>query len=69
MSVAVGEVCVKSEEKYFETKYSLADKVIHVNGTIYFKFKMQLKFRNDNNYASITAGVHTVYAKKCIDLN
>jgi hypothetical protein len=69
MTVALSEVCGKSEEKYFETKYSLAGTVIHVNGTIYFKFKVQLKFRNNNNYSFITVSVHTVYAKKCIDLN
>jgi len=49
MSVAVSEVCGKSEEKYFKTKYSLAGIVMHVNAMIYFKFKVQLTFKNNNN--------------------
>jgi len=61
-------VCDKSEEKYFKLKYRPADKVIHVNAIIYFKFKVQLTFRNNNSYFSITVSVHTVYAKKCIDI-
>jgi len=69
MSVALREVCGKSEEIYFKLKYSLAGIVIHVNSMIYLKFKVQLKFRNNNSCPSITVSVHTVYAKKCNDLN
>ena len=32
-------------EKYFKTKYRLANIVLKVNFVIYFKFKLQLKLR------------------------
>ena len=40
---------VKVKEKYFKTNYSLVGILFHVNAMIYFKFKVQLKFRNNEN--------------------
>jgi hypothetical protein len=45
---------VKVKEKYLKTKYMAAGILLSVNAMIYFKFKLQLKFRNNKNYSSIT---------------
>ena len=49
MSVALSEMYVKSEvkKKYFRTKYTPADVFLSVNATIYCKFKLKLKLRNN----------------------
>jgi hypothetical protein len=46
-------------EKYFKTKYRAAGLLLTVNTTIYFKFKSQLKFRNNKNYSSIIINFHS----------
>jgi hypothetical protein len=69
MSLALREVCGKREQKYFKLKYRPTGILINVNCMICLKFKVQLKFRKNNNYSSIIVSFHTVYVKKCIDLN
>jgi len=53
MSVALSEVCVKVKEKYFKTKQTCST-LLNVNAMIYFKYELQLKFRNKE-----TANFHT----------
>jgi len=48
---------VKVSEKYFKTRYRPAGILLNVNDVIYFKFKLQIKFRN-NNYSCITVNLH-----------
>jgi hypothetical protein len=67
-SVALSELCAKSEEKYFKLKYKPTGIVRNVNAMIYFQYKVQLTFRNNNNCSSVTVSVHTVFANKCIDI-
>jgi len=50
---------VKVKEKYYKTKYTPAGIFPSVNAMIYFKFKLQLKFRNNTNYYSIGTNFHT----------
>jgi len=59
MSVALREVFVKVKEKYFKTKHRHAGTLLNVNAMIYFKFELQLKFRNKENCSSKTANFHT----------
>ena len=59
MSVALSEVCVKVKEKYLKTKHRHAGILLNVNAMIYFKFELQLKFRNKENCSSITANFRT----------
>jgi len=49
----------KVKEKYYKTKYTPAGIFPSVNAMIYFKFKLQLKFRNNKNYSSIGINFHT----------
>jgi len=44
---------VKVKEEHFKTKYSPAGILLNVSTMIYFKFKLQLKFRNNKIYSSI----------------
>ena len=39
---------VKVKEKYFKTKYRPADVLLNVNATMYFKLKLEIKYRNKN---------------------
>jgi hypothetical protein len=47
------------KEKYFKTKYRPAGILLNVNVMIYFKFKLQLKCRNNKNDFSIIVKFHT----------
>jgi len=56
-------VCDKSEGKYFKIKYRPTG--ILLNVLINFKFKLQLKFRNNKNPSSVTVNFHTsLYTEK-----
>jgi hypothetical protein len=44
---------VKVLEKYFKTQYRPADILLTPNARITLKLDLQLKFRNDKNYAYI----------------
>jgi len=46
-------------EKYFKTKYRSAGLVLNVTAIIYFKFKLQLKFRNNENQSHVILNFHT----------
>jgi len=47
------------KETFFKTKYRPVDILHDVNATIYFKFKLQFKFRNNKNYSYIILNFHT----------
>jgi len=47
------------KEKYFKTKYGAAGILLNVNGTIYFKFKLQLQLQDNKNYSSTIVKFHT----------
>jgi hypothetical protein len=49
-TVAVSEVCGKSEGKIFQDKIQACSILINVNAMIYFKFKFKLKVRDNKNY-------------------
>jgi hypothetical protein len=49
MSVAEEWFMVKVEEKYFRTKYKPAGMLLNVEAMVCFRFKLQLKFRNNKN--------------------
>jgi hypothetical protein len=49
----------KGEGKYFKTKCMPAGTLLNVNTMIYFKFKLQLKFRNNKNYSPTIVNFHT----------
>jgi len=49
---------VKVKEKYFKTKYGSAGMILKVNAMISLKFKLQLKFRNNQNYSSVIVNFH-----------
>jgi hypothetical protein len=55
---------VNVKEKYFNTQYRPADILLNVNGMIYFKFGLQLKFRNNENYTSLIVNFHTCLLQK-----
>jgi len=42
---------LEAKEKYFKTKYRPTGILRNVNAMIYFKFKLQLKFRNKNYFS------------------
>jgi len=44
---------VKVMEEHFKIKYKPAGILLNVSSVIYFKFKLQLKFRNNENYSCI----------------
>ena len=46
-------------EKYLKTKCRPAGLLFNVNAMLYFKFKLQLQFRNNKNYSSIIVNLHT----------
>jgi hypothetical protein len=46
-------------EKYFKTKCRSAGLLLNVNAMLYFKFKLQLKYTNNENYSSIIVTFHT----------
>jgi len=50
---------VKVKEEHFKTKYRHAGILLYVSTMIYFKFKLQLRFRNNKNYSSIIVNFHT----------
>jgi hypothetical protein len=50
---------VKEKEKYFKAKYRPADILLNINAMRYFKLELQLKFRDNKNYFSITVKFHT----------
>jgi len=58
---------VKVKETYFKTQYRPADTLHNINAMIYFIFKLQLKFRNEN-YSSVILNFHTGLRYKCIDI-
>jgi len=66
MSVILSEeydITVTVMEKYFKTKCTPAGLLFNVNAMLYFKFKLQLQFRNNKNYSSIiliSMRVHTL---------
>jgi hypothetical protein len=49
---------VKVKKKYLKTKYRPASTLLNVNAKIYFKFKLQFKFRNNKNLSSINVNFH-----------
>jgi hypothetical protein len=49
---------VKVKEKYFKTKYRPAGILFNFKAMIYFKFILQLKFRN-KKCPSVTVNFHT----------
>lgn len=52
---------VKAKEKYFMAKYMSADTLLKVNAATYCKFKLQLQYRNNKSYSSVTVTqVHTI---------
>jgi hypothetical protein len=55
---------VKVKEKYFNTKARPTGILLNVNAMIYFKFKLQLEFRNNKNYSYIIVNFHTVLCYK-----
>jgi len=57
---------VKVKEKYYKTKYTPTGIFPSVNAMIYFKFILQLKFRNNKNYSSIGINFHTGLCQKKI---
>jgi hypothetical protein len=62
-SVAASDLYAESEGKIFQDiKYRLTSIVHNVNAMVYFKFKLQLKFRH-KNYCSVTVNCHMDYAK------
>jgi hypothetical protein len=46
------------KEKYFKTQYRLAGVLVNVNGMIYYKFKLRLKFRKNKHYSSTFVNFH-----------
>jgi hypothetical protein len=50
------------------TKYRPAGIVLTTNAMISLKCKLQLKFRNNKNYSSITVNLYTGSHKKYINL-
>jgi hypothetical protein len=44
---------LKVEEKYCKMEYRYAGILLNVNAMMHFKFKLELKFRNNKNYSSI----------------
>jgi len=42
------------KEKYFAAKYVPAGVLLKNNAMTYSKFKLQLQFRNNKNYSSLT---------------
>ena len=50
---------VKVKEKYLIAKYKLEGVLLDVNAAVYFKLKLQLKFRNNKNYFSIIENFRT----------
>jgi hypothetical protein len=58
-SVAVSAVCGNGQGKLFQDKKNTPGILVKVNPMIYFKFKLQLKFRNNTNYCSIILNFHT----------
>jgi len=54
---------VKVSDIYLKTRYSPAEILLNVNDVIYLKFKLQLKFRN-NNYSSITVNFHICWRQQ-----
>ena len=59
MIVAASEVYAKVKEKYCKTKYRRAGILFNVNFMICFKFKLELKFRNNENYYSVIVNFGT----------
>jgi hypothetical protein len=51
---------VKVKEKYFRTKYRPEGILFNFKAMIYFKFKLQLKFRN-KKCPSIIVNYHAAY--------
>jgi hypothetical protein len=49
---------VRVKEKYFKTKYRTSGILHNVNSMTYFKFKLQLKFRNNKNYSALIVNFH-----------
>jgi len=47
------------KEKYFKIEYSPEDILFNVNATVYFKFKLQLKFGSNKHYRSTIQNFHT----------
>jgi hypothetical protein len=56
VSLSVG-CMVKVKERYFKIKYRPAGILFNVNGMIYCKFKLQLKFIN-KKYSPLIANFH-----------
>jgi hypothetical protein len=63
MTVALCDVCGRSEGKIFQDKIQACRHITNVNVMIYFKFKALLKFRN-KNYSSIIVNFYTALHKK-----
>ena len=53
MRAALSVVFRESEGKIFQDKMQTVCKLLNVNAILYFKFKLQLKCRNNKNYSSI----------------
>lgn len=47
------------KEKYFEIKYSPEGVLFNVKATVYFEFKLQLKFGNYKHYLSTILNFRT----------
>jgi hypothetical protein len=50
---------VRVTEKHFKTECRSAGLLVNVNAILYFKFHLQLKFRNNKNYSSIFVNFQT----------
>jgi len=50
---------VRVKKKHFKKKYRPVGLLINVNAMIYFKYKLDLKFRINKYYSSITVNFHT----------
>jgi hypothetical protein len=49
----------KNEEKLLQNNMDLQAYYLNVYAIIYFKFKLQLKLRNNKNYSNIVVNFHT----------
>jgi hypothetical protein len=65
--VSLQEGCVVKGRKIFDDKIEVCRNITSFNTIMYFKFKLQLKFRDHKIYSSVTANLHTGVGKKYIN--
>jgi hypothetical protein len=56
------------KEKILQGKIKTVCILLNVNAMLYFKFELQLKFRNNKNYSSTIVNFHSGSRWKCISL-